>query len=83
VTQDEARAAVYPITVLACGRSPTLARKPGVAPMSHPLSLTASAIAPVALQKFLESGAGKLGEKYPDVAISLSFDSAQPAITAP
>ncbi|MEB3291712.1 MAG: hypothetical protein VKJ24_00990, partial [Synechococcales bacterium] len=32
--------------------------------MSDPVSLTAGAIASLAFQKFLESGAGKLGEKY-------------------
>lgn len=38
--------------------------------MSDPLLLTAGAIASVALQKFLESGAGKLGEKYTMEAIA-------------
>ncbi|MBF2089309.1 MAG: hypothetical protein IGR80_11925 [Synechococcales cyanobacterium K44_A2020_017] len=38
--------------------------------MSDPVLLTASAIATIALQKFLESGAGKLGEKYTMEAIA-------------
>lgn len=38
--------------------------------MTDPLSLTAGAIATVALQKFVESGAGKLGEKYTVDAIA-------------
>ena len=38
--------------------------------MSDPVSLTAGAIATIALQRFLESGAGKLGEKYTMEAIA-------------
>lgn len=38
--------------------------------MTDPVSLTAGAIATVALQKFIESGAGKLGEKYTMEAIA-------------
>ena len=38
--------------------------------MSDPVLLTAGAIATIALQKFLESGAGKLGEKYTMEAIA-------------
>jgi uncharacterized pyridoxal phosphate-containing UPF0001 family protein len=38
--------------------------------MADPVTLTAGAIATVACQKFLESGAGKLGEKYTMEAIA-------------